>query len=250
MSDTENMSGRRGPAQHIVTPHVGHGWREAFVIEQRLADVPGDGIGDALATVDAHCAESGESAAEAFGDPVAYARSLQPGPQHGSGISARTALGLVLGLAALFLVPRAVDAWVAGTGVGVSAGDLVALSLCFVLVGVVLARPVPVLGWIMRHQGTAFVLPFVVLIAMIVPQALWRDVLAEPAWSAVLGVGVLLLVLNVILTWPDLTTADPIRDPRLPPARRGPRGWPLVALMFPFLTLLVLGMDAVVRAFA
>jgi hypothetical protein len=51
-------------------------WRDAFVLRARMRDVPGERIGEALAEVEAHCAESGETPDEAFGDPVAYAQTL------------------------------------------------------------------------------------------------------------------------------------------------------------------------------
>lgn len=51
-------------------------WRDAFLLQLRLRDVSGAAIGDALAQVDAHCAESGDEPEQAFGEPVAYADSL------------------------------------------------------------------------------------------------------------------------------------------------------------------------------
>lgn len=72
---------RRGAWRYEIerrlAPHVDEAWAEAFVLELRLRDVPGDAIGDALAEVESHCVESGEGAAEAFGEPVAYARALE-----------------------------------------------------------------------------------------------------------------------------------------------------------------------------
>ena len=43
------------------TPHVEQDWAEAFLLELRLRGVGGRRIGAALAEVEAHCAESGES---------------------------------------------------------------------------------------------------------------------------------------------------------------------------------------------
>lgn len=250
MNDTENKPGRSGPERDIVTPHIDKAWREAFVIEQRLADVPGERIGDALATVDAHCAESGEDVREAFGDPVAYARSLLPEDSRPStAFRGRTAVGLLLGLLGLVAVPRAVDAWVVGGPVRVSTGDLVAVALALALTVVVVLRSGPVLAWVVRHRALAFALPFAVLIALIVPQALLRDVVAEPPWQAVGAAGLVALVLQVVLTWADLARPEPITDPRVDAPRRSAVEW-LTAFIFPFLTVIVLGMDAVIRALA
>lgn len=73
---SEKRSAARYEIERRLAPHVEERWAEAFVVELRLLDVPGAALGAALAEVDSHCAESGEPAAEAFGDPVAYARSL------------------------------------------------------------------------------------------------------------------------------------------------------------------------------
>lgn len=62
------------PLDTFSTTHKS--WVEPFIMELRLANVPGTAIGDALETVHAHCADSGESPHEAFGDPKEYARSL------------------------------------------------------------------------------------------------------------------------------------------------------------------------------
>lgn len=51
-------------------------WADQFVIELRSLNVPGHEIGNQVATVYAHCEETGESPEEAFGNPVTYARSL------------------------------------------------------------------------------------------------------------------------------------------------------------------------------
>src|SRR5690606_10241200 len=57
-----------------IAPHLGKSWRDDFIIELRLLDVPGNKIGDALVTADTHVQESRETAEEAFGDAKTYAR--------------------------------------------------------------------------------------------------------------------------------------------------------------------------------
>ncbi|WP_256839529.1 hypothetical protein [Ornithinimicrobium faecis] len=231
----------------ISTPHVDRSWRDTFVLEQRLADRTGAEIGDALAVVDTHCAESGESAQDAFGDPAAYSRSLVDGtPPRTFRLRPATVVGLVLGLFGLVAVPRAVGAWVKGTQVAVTQGDLVAVGLALVLTMVVALRSGPVLA-LVRHGWLTFVLPFAVLIALIVPQALLRDTVAEFAWGTVAAVGVLALALQVVLTWADFAEPDQLLDPRQPAPGRTTLQW-LTAFIFPFLTLLVLGMDVIFRA--
>ena len=41
----------------ITTPHIDKHWRDNFMVAMRMQDASGERIGDALATVDAHCAE-------------------------------------------------------------------------------------------------------------------------------------------------------------------------------------------------
>lgn len=59
-----------------VTRHILDPWRDAFLWRARLLDLPGERIGEALAEVDAHCAETGESPLDAFGDAADYATAL------------------------------------------------------------------------------------------------------------------------------------------------------------------------------
>lgn len=64
-----------------IAPHVEPDWVEAMLLELRLQGVSGERIGAALAEVEAHVVDSGQNAQEAFGDPVAYARSLDLPPE-------------------------------------------------------------------------------------------------------------------------------------------------------------------------
>jgi hypothetical protein len=66
----------RFATEERFAPHVDPRWAEGLLLELRLQGVAGARIGAVLAEVDAHVVDSGETAQEAFGDPVAYARSL------------------------------------------------------------------------------------------------------------------------------------------------------------------------------
>ena len=60
-----------------MTPSlVTRAWRDSFTIEMRLRGADGHQIGDELAQVESHCLDAHASADDAFGDPVAYARSV------------------------------------------------------------------------------------------------------------------------------------------------------------------------------
>jgi hypothetical protein len=60
----------------IPTRDVTGPWHDTFITELRLREIPGDRIGEVLAEIDTHCADSGQTPAEAFGDPIVYAASV------------------------------------------------------------------------------------------------------------------------------------------------------------------------------
>lgn len=231
----------------ISTPHISKDWREDFIIAMRTQDASGEQIGDALATVDAHCAESGESAEEAFGDPTTYATTLVPGPAAGSGFGASFLVGVLMGLLGLLIVPRAVDDWVTRTPFTVTIGDVVALAVVLGLTSVVMALPRRVLPWLAKVKYSVAGLLGVALMAVLVLAMLFlTDVVAEFSWLVALVIGVGLLVASVTSTWRDLSTPDPVADPRSTEAPPRRTQW-LAALTFPILTVLILGIDALFR---
>lgn len=79
-------------------------WRHALVMSLQTRGVPGDTIGDALADVDVHCADSGEDPWQAFGDPFDYANRVLGEPP----------------------IPARADAW----RVGLAPGVMLAGALC------------------------------------------------------------------------------------------------------------------------
>lgn len=231
----------------ITTPHIDKHWRDNFMVAMRMQDASGERIGDALATVDAHCAESGESAQEGFGDPTHYATTLVPETATRSGLGASFIVGALMGLLGLLIVPRAVDDWVTGVQFTVTLGDILALAVVLGLTGTVMALPRRVLPWLAKARYSVMgLLGAVVMAVLVLAMLLLTDVVGELDWRVALVAGIVLLVASVTLTCRDLATADPVADPRSPGAP--PRGtqW-LTALMFPILTLLVLGIDVIFR---
>lgn len=93
-----------------LAPSVDPVWAEAFIIGLRVAGVAGPDIGAALAEVNDHCAQSGQSAQEAFGAPKQYADSLElsPGPEQGPKAIVREVLTTIVQLAGMMLVLAAV----------------------------------------------------------------------------------------------------------------------------------------------
>lgn len=60
----------------MTSAQTNDAWIDDLTLALRLRDVRGDAIGDAVAVVRGHIADSGETAAEAFGEPRAYAGQL------------------------------------------------------------------------------------------------------------------------------------------------------------------------------
>lgn len=114
---------------------ISNEWRDAFVLRARMRDVPGERIGEALAEVEAHCAESGETPDEAFGDPVAYAQTLadQLAPEIRAGGQrlswARTALAGMSLIGAIACLLGGVDALAHHTSTEISDGTLVSMVI-------------------------------------------------------------------------------------------------------------------------
>ena len=89
-------------------------WLEALTLELRIHNIPGDKIGDMLATVKEYLADSGESAQFAFGSPAEYATHIAASTTTRNvslkGTITRSALGLIAFLA----FTQATDPWAAG----------------------------------------------------------------------------------------------------------------------------------------
>lgn len=164
------------------TPHVERDWAEAFLLELRLRGVAGHHIGAALAEVEAHCAESGESAQDAFGDPTTYAAALglpvaprEPAAWRGELVSA------LLGLGGMLTTLAALGAWQRDASVELTSGSVAVAAL--VLVGAVL---------LVRHAER--------LLRVVV--ARWWVAMAVAMVPVVVFVAALLLGTQVVLTVP------------------------------------------------
>ncbi len=112
------------------TPHIEPEWAEALLLELRLRGVAGQQIGATLAEIEAHCADSGQTAVEAFGEPASYATALGLAPDPDQKVSLREELPSVgSGLGGMLLTLGAVGAWLSGTDVNVTAGSLANVGL-------------------------------------------------------------------------------------------------------------------------
>lgn len=127
--------------ERVVAPHVEATWAEAVLLELRLRGVSGERIGSVLAEVDAHCADSGQSAAEAFGDPGAYARSLDLPTDGSRGAVLAASAPVLVQVAGLLAVQWGLTPWLAGEPLDLTVGLLAVAATVVAAVVAVLLSP-------------------------------------------------------------------------------------------------------------
>ncbi len=200
-----------GNGPHRLAPSADPRWVDAFVVELRLLEAPGAAIGDHLATVEEHLRETGEGVRAAFGDPRRYARDLAPQEAEGPAVDRATAVGSVLGLLAIVLLPLATAGWVRGRDVEVSVGGLVVgLVLAVALAGLVL-RGSAVLRLLVERRWAAFVAVPLIVALLAAPLVLLPQRLGGLPVLAVGLAGLLAMAVAVAATW--RTTPDLVRGP-------------------------------------
>ncbi|MEH0971372.1 hypothetical protein V6U77_09595 [Micromonospora sp. CPCC 205546] len=207
-------------------------WCDDFVIELRMRDVPGRVIGEHLGEIEAHCAETGETPEDAFGDPTDYARQIQQegAPERVSGVWKITVLSAAQVLAML-VGTAAVAPWARGEQLSYDAVQLACLGL-FVLVLLSLPK---LLSPLMRHPW-AVGLPLAALVPLVALGTAASDRFGLPALltlpAPVLSVG-LFVVVGVLAFVEgrelardlddDLVTSPFASAPRAPEAGRSRR---------------------------
>ncbi|QTE28219.1 hypothetical protein [Pengzhenrongella sicca] len=194
-----SRSDRRHAARFVLerrlAPHIDENWAESLLLELRLLGVGGDQIGAALSEVDSHCVESGEGADEAFGDPVAYARSLPlPVADDASPRALLASLGpTAVQLAGMFAMTWSTDSWLAGTPFEVTVGHLVCGLLALASGGILIGFADPILRALItrpRRGGVLLGTWFVAFTATNVAALLLLDASAgsvSAGWLLVLG---------------------------------------------------------------
>lgn len=207
------------PAPADLAPHVEPAWADAFVLELRLRGVSGAAIGAALAEVDSHCAESGEPAVGAFGDPVAYAREL------GLPVEAHQRAGLVralgptaLQLAGLLLTTWAALPWRRGESLELTAGHLASAVALAVAVTALVVGADPVLRFVVERTAAAAVVAAVWVGGTVALLVLLDDALLVVPAGPVLIVGALVLAAGVLVQLRQQSGEDPLADPLVSPA--------------------------------
>ena len=199
-----------------MSTEVAGEWRESFVLRARLRGVPGARIGEALAEVEAHCAESGETPDQAFGDPVVYAQALadQLAPEVTAGSRfgwGRTALAGVCGIGAIACLFSGVDAVAHGGPTRISTGSFLSVLVGAAYVVVFFAVAERLSRW-----GTRWLLPPLIaggIVATALPPILLSNSMwVGPGWYALVAAAILFAV-----GWWALGPAarpDRIIDPR------------------------------------
>lgn len=217
-----------------LAPHDDAAWRDDLVLELRLHDVPGDAIGAALAEVQAHCLDSGQSAQEAFGDARAFGAELAAaaGRRDDDPVPLRTVLPAAVETLGVVATVGGAVAWLRGEPAELHLSALVVLLLVGAVM-VALARwPTRVLRFLLG--GTV---RRIVLVSLLVPAVAVGAALLAP--EAALGLpavpltvlGLALLVAGTVLTlttWQRLGD-DPVRSPDGEDSS-GPTSWQLRAL--------------------
>jgi hypothetical protein len=169
-------------------------WREALLSELRTRDLTGDRVEDLLAKVDAHCADTGKSPQEAFGDPVVYAHIFAPGLQPVKFVPA--AVQGICGIAGLITLAAGVLAVMNESAAFIRTGAVVSFGAGTVVLLVFLA--------VTRHLAVSAGALLLGALALIVPYFLLPEVVFElPVWRTV-TIGLLLLSTSwAISVYPD-----------------------------------------------
>lgn len=218
----------RFAVERQVAPHVDPQWAEAALLELRLRGVPGARIGEVLAEVEAHCVESGEDAASAFGDAATYARSLDlptdesTSPRELFPVLVRGTLQALGLLAAVF----GVGAWAGREPLAITVGMIVIVA-GLVAAELALLRFADQLLRAAVHRPWAPAAGFVLAVGVCVAALLLGDQEVAAVPGAPVAVAGLLLVawgqVLVLRAGADAGMGDPVVPPLdappAPPAR-------------------------------
>ncbi|MCG2801356.1 MAG: hypothetical protein L6311_04560, partial [Cellulomonas sp.] len=183
--------------------------------------VDGRAIGSVLAEVESFCAESGQSAHEAFGDPEAYVRSLDlPTDQSPMGHEMWSAIGpAAVQSIGMVSVTWAVASWRDGVAVALEAWHLVLLVLLIGSVLLVARFYDAVIRFVVRRSfWWTWLLAMVFLLVLVgsglVARLLAPGVLWAAPVGAVLAAGLVLLLVGAL-------AKPPADDPVTAPLRQG-----------------------------
>lgn len=191
-------------------------WRDAFVLELRLREVPGPQIGEALAEVEAHCADSGQSPEEAFGDPVRYAAARAAGVVGFSALRRTAVRAWWIGTAALagaLALWSGINAVIDSTAGEVTLGEVLMVAGLPPLLAVIVA--------LAFRPGMGRRLPLLVVVAYAVcigaaaaSRMLWPQVVLRVPAVALVLIGTLALGVALWSMRSARLRSDRLADPR------------------------------------
>lgn len=190
---------RKYQFEHEMAPHVEPKWAATFTMELNIRQAAGEEIGAALAEVDSHCAESGETAQQAFGDPAEYAAQLDLPSQSTPAQDRMWAVWPQMGQAAGMLAMLwAIGPFGRGEDVTLHAGELGLLALVMVSIAVIAWQAQLVVRMVARRPLLAVLCCAVPVAAMIASAALLRHPVVTLPAGWLVGVGVVVLLLATV----------------------------------------------------
>lgn len=255
-SPTEHPHGsRRFAVEQSLAPHVDPRWAEDFMLELRLLGLSGDQIGAALIEVESHCADSGERAADAFGDAGEYARSLRLQPR--VDVSARALLWavgpVVVEIMGMMLLVWGFTAWRRGEQLEITGGGLVGLAVVLLAVAALVRWSDAVLRLVVHRPVLVWGVAMVGAVVGTVPLVFVTVVLARFAVGWGIGIGAAALIGAV--GWAvarhrtNGSLADPITSPfgaTRPSEKSGMLADPATSTAHPRLTTLAMHPEALI----
>lgn len=197
------MTGTHNPRKYRfereLAPHVDPVWAQELTVELRLRGASGKSIGETLAEVDSHCAESGETAAESFGTPADYAQQLQlpelaqrETPQL---MTVVPILGQIFGmLPILWAMPPLTQ----GEEVVIRTGQITMLGIVVAAIVLMTWRVLSLVRFVVRRPVPAVLCGVALVALMALAVGLLRTPLLELAPIPLLIFGVLMLAITTV----------------------------------------------------
>ena len=255
MTVHEARARRRYALERELAPHVEETWAEAFILELRLRGVSGPRIADALVEVDSHCAESGTSASEAFGDAVEYAVSLGlPSSDEPVGRRLRGMVPMAVQVLGMLVASWSVVDARQAAAVDITVGAVVVALLLVGQCALLAWRDEQVLRLVVEHPVRAWFAMMASTTASVLLLLGLDGVLVQVGARAVLAAGLVLLVGGA--AWETrrqrsgATPEDLLVAPLATEPAQRPSGWRALALQAQpwLLPVLAVGLVAVVWA--
>ena len=198
-----------------LAPHVDERWAESFLLELRLLAVAGDRVGAALSEVESHCVDSSDSAQEAFGDPVEYARSLDlPVQAEPSGLARLSSVApSLLEVVGMLVLLWSFTAWRRGEPLDLTGGQLITLAVGMVSMVAVVHWSDTILRLVVQHPVWLWCAFMAATAAYIVPLVLVDGTVARLGTPLPMGLGTTALFGGLVWEWARHNPADPITSP-------------------------------------